>query len=405
MIDKQEDTQETRIILTDNPHKSKKDLRVLWIFPLALLASLVVFAVAYVALLRPLMAKPISPKLGDVLNPNRPTIEAYYRAGKETDKEEIKTQIAFPTQLQKPPLLVEDTPVPKPETPEANSGTPESEPIDQDAVCDFGPSMMFLLVGIDAKVDSYRAGLADVIRLIRIDFANQKVNMIALPRDMMVDFPASRTSLASPMKINQAYFLGTEGVGRYAGGGNGAHSLAEAIDYNFGVKVEHYMVVNFNLVQSVIDAVGGVDVDLPQAVEDDYFGYYPAGPQHLDGEKALILMRIRMKYTDDFRVGNQTIVLKAMLEKMRRPEMVLKIPKLVSEFRNNVLTDLSVDELIKLGNCFVKEFESKDINAKQFTREHIQPGREYIPSADMYLFVYKWGDAAVQFIHNTLMGK
>ena len=116
-------------------------------------------------------------------------------------------------------------------------------------------------------------------------------------------------------------------------------------------------------------------------------------------------MRIRMKYTDDFRVSNQTIVLKAMFEKMKTPNMMTKIPSLIREFRENLLTDLSVEELIRLGNCLSKEFEVEDIHAAQFSKEHIQAGREYIPSANLYLFVYKWGDEAVQFIHDTLMDK
>ena len=391
MTEMNEETKEIKVETIKPITKTRTALRLLYIIPLALLSALIVLVMAYLAFLRPLMAKPISEKLSDDLSSQRATVEAFHKAVKPEDREALKTQISFPPQLEQPPLFVEI----KDEL--------DNDP--QESACNYDSSKIFLLVGIDARVDSYKGGLADVIRLIRVDFAKRQINMIALPRDMMVDFPEGRTTLQSPMKINQAYMLGTEGMKRFAGGGNGAHSLAEAIDYNFGVKVDHYMVVNFQLVQSVIDAVGGVDVDLPQEVEDDYFGFYPAGKQHLDGLKALVLMRIRMKYTDDFRVGNQTIVLKAMLDKMKRPEMILKIPKLVSEFRNNVLTDLSVEELVKLGNCFAREFKTDDVNAKQFTRDHIQPGREYIPSADLYLFVYKWGDEAVRFIHDTLLGK
>lgn len=159
------------------------------------------------------------------------------------------------------------------------------------------------------------------------------------------------------------------------------------------------------MVRSIIDAVGGVDVYLPQEVHDDYFGFYPSGYQHLDGLEALVLMRIRMKYTDAFRVNHQTIVLKAMLDKIKRPDIILRLPRLVSEFRNNVITDLSVEQLIKLGNCFSKEFDSEKVNAKQFTKDHITAAREFIPSTNLYLFVYKWGDEAVKFIHDTLLGK
>ncbi len=391
MENKEEDKEKSDAERTARILEPRLGKRILYIFPFAFLAVVVVLVLAYVLVLLPLMTEPISEKLSEDINPQRSTVMAYHEADTETEKQTILTQITFPTQLHEPPLLIE--------------ATPEPEVIQTPSVCNYDSPMIFLLVGTDSKTDTYRSGLADVIRLIRVDFANRKINMIALPRDMVIEFPEGRTDMASPMKINQAYYLGTEAVSRYVGGGNGAHSLAEAIDYNFGVKTDHYMVVNFTLVRSLIDAVGGVDVDLPKEVEDEYFGYYPSGPQHLDGLEALVLMRIRMKYTDDFRVSNQTIVLKAMFEKMKTPNMMTKIPSLIREFRENLLTDLSVEELIRLGNCLSKEFEVEDIHAAQFSKEHIQAGREYIPSANLYLFVYKWGDEAVQFIHETLMKK
>lgn len=372
----------------------KKSLfwRILGYIFLSLFLVMVIFFAGYQLFLKPMMSKPISPKLNQELDPLKTQIVAYYQEEKEEVKEELINEIEFPEHLEEPPLFLEvDEFTDTDETPR---------------VCGMPKDMVFLLVGVDSKKDwTYRAGLADVIRLIRVDFVNKKINMIALPRDMLVDFPEGRASIESPMKINQAYTIGTAGAQQYIGEGNGAHSLAEAIDFNFGVSVDHYMVVNFKFVINVIDEVGGLDVYLPQEVEDDYFGYYPAGPQHLDGIESLVLMRIRMKYTDDFRVGNQTIILKAMFEKMKRPGMILRLPGLINQFRENVLTDLSVEELIRLGNCLLTEFEIEDINARQFTKEHIKPAREYIPSMKLYLFVYKWGDEAVEYIHNTLMGK
>ena len=391
MLEDDEGTKEIKVEPIASKSQARRSLRLLYLIPLAFLAAAFVLSLAYAALLRPLMTKPISEKLDDMVSPQRATVEAFHQEEDSEEKEVLKTQISFPSHLAQPPLYKEiETSL-------------DNEP--QDTVCSYSSSKVFLLVGIDAKVDSYQGGLADVIRLVRVDFANRQINMIALPRDMMIDFPEGRSTMESPMKINQAYTIGTPAMQKYVGGGNGAHSLAEAIDYNFGVKVDHYMVVNFQLVRSVIDSVGGVDVYLPQEVEDDYFGYYPSGYQHLDGLEALVLMRIRMKYNDAFRVANQTIVLKAMLDKMKRPEMILRFPKLVTDFKNNVITDLSVEQIVKLGRCLSSEFDSEKINAKQFTPDHITAAREFIPSTNLYLFVYKWGDEAVKFIHDTLSGK
>ncbi len=87
-----------------------------------------------------------------------------------------------------------------------------------------------------------------------------KVNMVALPRDLLVEAPEGRFTEQNPMKINQAYLFGTPGWGGYLGEGIGANSLAEVIRYNFGVTPQHYAVVNFDTVINFIDAIGGVEV-------------------------------------------------------------------------------------------------------------------------------------------------
>lgn len=385
-------TLNTRPELDSSAAKPKKARRFFYVFPFVLIAVTVVLASAYLLILKPLIEKPMGETLEKEVKPYRQTVEAYYELKQTGESQDVSNQISFPKHLEEPPLFVEPTPVP---------GENRPKP-----VCNQPESMIFLLVGVDSGGSyDYQAGLADAIRLIRFDFVNKQINMMALPRDMMVDFPEGRSTMPSPLKINQTYLMGTEAFNRYLGTGNGAHSLAEAIEYNFGVSVDHYMAVNFQLVQSAIDAVGGIDVNLPGGVDGGALGQFYAGPQHLNGEQALSLMRIRLKYTDAFRVGHQTIVLKALFEKMRQPEMLLKIPGLVGDFRKNVLTDLSLEELVRLGECTLKEFEVSQIKDKQFTEEEIQAGREYIPSMDMYLFVYKWDDKAVKYIHDALLGQ
>ncbi len=383
--------EDTHLIYTDAPTKKTKGKhRIAKLFLLAFATALLILSGAYFIFLRPLMQKPMAEPLKKDANPQKTLIVEYHLMPQEEKPKQLE-EIAFPKHLEVPPLFLEAI---------AETDQGESSP-----VCGEQQALVFLLVGLDTRKDNYQSGLADVIRLVRIDFVKQEINMIALPRDMMIDFPEGRVDLENPMKINQAWSVGVSDWAGYKGGGNGAHSLAEAIDYNFGVEVDHYMVVNFKLVMGVIDAVGGIDVYLPYEVHDDYFGDYPSGFQHLDGLESLVLMRIRTKYSDDFRVGNQTIVLKALFERMKRPEMVLKIPTLVKQFRENVLTDLSAEQLISLGHCLMNKFESEDINAKQFTKNHITASREFIPSVGFDLFVYLWDDEAIRFIHNTLMGK
>ncbi len=363
--------------------KRKKGCVVLLLF---FIFFIIFVGASYFLYFRPKLKMMLGEQLNLASNPEREKIQAFYKADSEL-KEQLIGEIQYPENLSFPPLFVED---------DLSEGFP---------VCGNDRSWIFLLVGTDYRGSDYMYGLADVIRLVRIDFVNPSINMIALPRDLVITMPEGRFSIQSPMKINQAYLTGTEGWGGYAGEGNGAHSLAEAIEYNFGVSSHHYLVVNFEVVKGVIDAIGGVEVELPQAVYDQSLGSFPAGKQTLNGQEALNLMRIRKNYSDDFRVSNQTIVIKAMFRALKSPGMVLKIPTLVNQFSQNVLTDLNPNEIIALANCFITKFDTDAINDRQIPSELLFADQIYIPSLNDISFVYKWSDDVVIYIHNALMGQ
>ena len=293
-----------------------------------------------------------------------------------------------PSNLEKQPLLVEPT---------LEAG---KEPVCGDEV-----TWNVLLIGIDYSDPEYTYGLADVIRVLRVDFVEMNVNMVALPRDLLVEAPEGRFTEQNPMKINQAYLFGTPGWGGYLGEGIGANSLAEVIRYNFGVTPQHYGVVNFDTVINFIDAIGGVEVNLPQGVEDPNpgLGSFPAGPQTLSGERALALMRIRTNYSDAFRVSNQTLVMKAILNKLMQPSSLVKVPSLLNQFSEAFLTDLSVDQIASLGMCFLRNFELDNLRSAQIPDDLVTADRLYIPSLDGESFVYRWNQSTVDWIHQNLL--
>ena len=272
-------------------------------------------------------------------------------------------------------------------------------------VCGDDPAWMVLLVGSDYRGQDYLYGLADVIRLVNVDFVNMHANMVALPRDLLVEAPAGRFTEENPMKINQAYLFGTPGWKGYLGEGGGANALAEVIRFNFGVSADHYVVVNFAVVRDFIDAIGGVEVDLPQAVVDPNpeLGSFPAGRQTLNGTRALALMRIRTNYSDAFRVGNQTLVMRAILDKLMTPAVLVKVPSLISRFKDAFLTDLSLGQITELGVCFLSHFDSANLHAAQIPAELLKADQVYIPSLDGSSYVYRWDEAVVQWIHSHLM--
>jgi polyisoprenyl-teichoic acid--peptidoglycan teichoic acid transferase len=228
--------------------------------------------------------------------------------------------------------------------------------------------MTILAVGADNRADSYTYGLADVIRLVRVDFVTPRVTVFSLPRDLWVEIPDITDYYGITQgKLNQAYFYGTPGMGYYDGPGGAAGLLARTLDVNFGLRVDHYGVVNMRTFVKIVDALGGVDVHLPYDVDGrptvDFpwdLGYYPAGQHHLDGELALNLARIRHNYNDFFRMDNQSRVICGLKAKITTPALVANIPQLTSALQGSVLTDLTPRELAQLA-CLAPKLKSEDL--------------------------------------------
>ncbi len=294
------------------------------------------------------------------------------------------------------------------EEPTLTATLPDDTPTATPApICGDDAVWTFLLAGIDYRGDDYLYGLADVVRLARVDFTTMTINMVALPRDMVVNAPDGLFNEENPIKINQGYLLGSPGWTGSSESGSGANSLAQVIQYNFGVTPDHYAVVNFNAVRNFIDGIGGVEVDLPESVydPDPSLGYFPSGLQTLDGERALDLMRIRTNYSDDFRVGNQSLIMKSVIKKFLQPENIVKFPDLVSQFYGAFLTDLSIEQITTQGVCFLQNFDLDNYNSLQIPEEMLLKDFEYIPSNFGSSFVYRWDQTVVDWIHQNLLSQ
>lgn len=376
------------------PPREKRSARRVILY--VLLGLVILLGVFYLAWVRPAMTQPLSDSLVIPTLDIQSEIDAILEKDATAQAEFLST-VPHPTNLPGLPIMRDQTPT---SLPGVTSETVKP-------VCGNEDHWDFLLIGIDYRGDGFLYGLADVMRVGRVDFVDMKVNMVALPRDMVVEAPAGTFTEENPMKLNQAYLFGTEGWGGYSGGGNGANSLAEVIRYNFGVTPDHYAVVNFRTVVAFIDAIGGVEVDLPQSVYDPSpeLGSFPAGVQTLNGERALALMRIRTNYSDAFRVGNQNLVIKGLIRKLMQPATLLRVPSLVNEFREGFLTDLNLEQLTSIGVCFLRNFDTADLNSQQIPTDLLTSGRVFLPSLNGESFVYKWDQRVVDWIHATLLAE
>jgi LCP family protein required for cell wall assembly len=259
-----------------------------------------------------------------------------------------------------------------------------------------------LAIGQDyrGEGDQYLYGLADVIRLIRIDFSKGTVSLLAIPRDLWVKFPDLMGITIDNGKINQAYFYGTPAMGHYNGRGGGAGLLADTLSYNYDIFPDHYVVVSMNAFVHIIDAVGGIDVTLTEAVDGNVkfnMGYYPAGTYHFNGSQALMFSRIRYGYTELKRIDFESIVMKALYEKVNTPSVKVDLFKIAQIFLEEkaVLTDLTPANLATLV-CVATTLDIRDVKMATLPKETITGQMIFSAIQNDDTFVYMPDNMKVQ---------
>ena len=261
-------------------------------------------------------------------------------------------------------------------------------------LCGAPPVMNILAIGTDARGNNYSYGLADVIRLVRVDFVNPKVTVLEMPRDLWVEIPDVADNLDGQdhEKLNQAYLYGNPGFGYTDDPAQGPGLLARTLALNFGTRIDHYAAVNMRTFEKIVNAVGGVDVTLPETVDGRTATdtnkrlLFLAGTHHLDGTQALTLARIRIEGVFA-RAENQNRVLCALRDKLTSPAVLPKIPELIKSFQGAIQTDLSPEQLGQLA-CIGTQIRSGNVVFATFPSEHFRQTRQYDPVFKKSVFVW-----------------
>jgi anionic cell wall polymer biosynthesis LytR-Cps2A-Psr (LCP) family protein len=135
----------------------------------------------------------------------------------------------------------------------------------------------------------------------------------------------------------------------------------QTVEYNLGVYIDHYVMVDFSTVINGINQLGGIDVYVPYNINDPTFpdmdyGFDPlfiaAGQQHFDGLTALKYARTRHQDNDFYRARRQQQVALAVRDKalaLGLPTLIVRAPSLYSQFEQGIRTDLSLQEIIQLA--------------------------------------------------------
>ena len=231
--------------------------------------------------------------------------------------------------------------------------------------------MYILVIGSDARSDSYNIGLADAIRIVRVDFVEPGIRVLAFPRDLYVEIPGlEKYNGATHGKLNQAFLYGNPGYGFFDGYGQGAGLTALTLKQNFGASTDHYLAVNLQTFVKFVDALGGIDIDMPYTLDGRVQGsrdpdrYFPKGKQHLDGYRTMLLARLRPGGDFD-RIEIQNLILQAIAEKLSTPSALSGLFRLLGTFRDSVQTDISAVQIGQLA-CLIPHINAGDIEFLDF---------------------------------------
>jgi len=205
-----------------------------------------------------------------------------------------------------------------------------------------------LILGIDRRPGQGDATRTDTILLLHADPGPPRMVLLSIPRDLWVTIPGHGEE-----RVNTAHFYG-----ELADPGSGPVLAAETVRQNFGVPVHRTLRLDFDAFRGVIDAAGGVDIDVPAPVIDDAYPTedygtmrieIPAGMRHMDGETALRYARSRHGSSDFDRAARQQQILVALAKKLTSPGNWLLAPRVYNALQDAVETDLSFRDLVRLG--------------------------------------------------------
>jgi LCP family protein required for cell wall assembly len=212
-----------------------------------------------------------------------------------------------------------------------------------------------LLLGIDQREIEKGPWRTDTIMLVSIDPATNSAAMLSIPRDLWVTIPGYGEN-----RINMAHYLGD--ARNYPGGGV---ALAQkTVWYALGVPVHYYVRINFDAFERMVDAIGGITVNVERAIHDEEYPTndygimvvdIPAGIQTMDGKTALQYARSRHGTGDFDRMARQQAVIMAARDKTLSLDIpISSIPKMLEIVGESVKTNMTVREMYALAEMVKK---------------------------------------------------
>ncbi len=197
-----------------------------------------------------------------------------------------------------------------------------------------------LIMGVDIRKGD--TGRSDTMMVATVDPKFDRASIMSIPRDTRVRIYGYGFD-----KINAAFAYGGE-------------PLAEKTVENFlGVDIDHYIIVDVKSFVKIIDAIGGIDINVEKRMKyedpwDDngglYINIFP-GRQHMDGKKAVTYVRYRDSEGDIGRIERQQKFIQACMDKVMSPSFIPRIPAVIREVADAIDTDMTVRQLMELAGA------------------------------------------------------
>ena len=262
--------------------------------------------------------------------------------------------------------------IPPPPAP-SHSSSPTPVPLDQALL---NRRVTFLLLGTDQNAARQSRGetvLTDSMIVMSVNATHTRVTMISVPRDT-VDVPLPDGSIWHE-KLNELYTK------------RGPSVVRGTFDKLLGAKIDYVVELNMDDFTRVIDAFGGIDLTVPEAIVDPSIGFsIKAGRQHLDGKTALLYSRSRHTTNDFSRAARQQLVLRALLARFDDPALKIDVLGLISSLPS-LKTDIARDKLPTLAEIARRSRNAavtgKVLQPPDFYQVSIDTARGYILLPDL----------------------
>jgi LCP family protein required for cell wall assembly len=235
--------------------------------------------------------------------------------------------------------------------------------------------MNLLVMGVDSNgkgTQRFVGTRSDTMMIVSLDPAKKKVGLVSIPRDSRVAIEGHGTD-----KINSAHAFG------------GPDLAVSTVRNTFMVQIDHYVAIDTQGLKTLFEALGPVEilVEKPMHYRDRTAGLnvdLQPGLQTLDPAQAEEYVRFRHDALGDIgRMERQQWFLRQVARKLREPQVVLKLPELIAFARDNVVTDLTAEDMVKLVT-FLKDIQPSQVETATMpgTAQMIAGGSYWLPDMD-----------------------